>query len=79
MRYLAGDAAGAAAALEPAQPRFIEIGGSAVERGVFENLWLHAVIACGRKAEATTALNDLRARKGADHLLVRRFEDLLAA
>lgn len=79
LRYLAGDAAGAAAELEPAQPRFIEIGGSAVERGVFENLWLHALIGCGRKDEAVVALDDLRARKGADHFLVRRFEGLLAA
>jgi len=79
LRYLAGDAAGAAAALEPAQPRFIEIGGSAVERGVFENLWLHALIGCGRKDEAVVALDDLRARKGANHFLVRRFEGLLAA
>ena len=75
----AAHAAGAADALEGAHARFIEIGGSAVERGVFENLWLHALIGSGRKAEAATALDNLRARKGADHVLVRGFEDVLAA
>lgn len=79
MRFNAGDVAGAATALEPAQPRFMELGGSAVERGVFENLWLHALIGCGRTAEAAHALEELRGRKGADHWSVRRFEDQLAA
>jgi len=77
--YTQGDATGAADALEGAHARFIEIGGSAVERGVFENLWFHALIGSGRTAEAATALDDLRARKGADHVLVRGFEDVLAA
>jgi hypothetical protein len=78
-RFNAGDVAAAAAALERAQPRFIELGGSAVERGVFENMWLHTLIGCGRKADAANALEELRGRKGADHWSVRRFEDQLAA
>lgn len=78
VRFNAGDVAGAAALLEPAQARFIELGGSAVERGVFSDLWLHALIGAGRRAEARAALDALRRRKG-DHLSVRRFATLIDA
>jgi tetratricopeptide (TPR) repeat protein len=79
VRFAAGDMAGTVAAIENAQPRFIELGGSAVERGVFENLWLHALIGDGRKDDALAALGDLRTRKGADHWSVQRYKGLLAA
>ncbi len=76
--FNSGDAPGAAAALDSAHHRFIELGGSAVERGVFADLWLHALIASGRHEEAAAELDVLRARKG-DHLAVRRFAGLIAA
>ena len=78
VHFTLGDHTGAAAALEPAQERFIELGGSAVERGVFADLWLHALIASGRTEEARAALDALRRRKG-DHLSVRRFAALIDA
>ena len=78
VRFNAGDVAGAAALLEPAQARFIELGGSAVERGVFSDLLLHVQIGAGRRVEARAALDALRRRKG-DHLSVRRFATLIDA
>ncbi|NQV81116.1 MAG: hypothetical protein HQ495_11225 [Alphaproteobacteria bacterium] len=76
--FNSGDAAGAAAVLDSAHDRFIDLGGSAVERGVFADLWLHALIDSGRRTEAAAELDVLRARKG-DHFAVRHFAGLIAA
>ena len=51
---------------------------AAVERGVFSDLWLHALIGAGRRAEARAALDALLRRKGY-HLSVRRFATLIDA
>lgn len=77
IQFNTGDTVAAVTSLESAHARFVEIGGSAIERSMFTDLWLHALIESGRKQEASAELNALRLKKGGDHPFVQHFASLL--
>ena len=77
IKFNNGDAAGAAAELQPIRHRFIEIGGSAVERAVFTDIWLHSVARSGGSKELEAELDLLKTQKGDSHRLVQHYSSLL--